>query len=259
MKEIRGIDVSKWQGEIDWKKVKESGIEFAMVRASYGIDGIDKFFKQNAENAYKHGINVGAYHYCYAVTNEQSIKEANHFLNIIKGYNINYPVVVDVEDKCQKQINKNNLTNIVLAFLKVIENAGYYSMLYANKSWLNSKIDINKIKNYDVWLAEWRQGNYTYEGNFGIWQYTDQGKVNGINGNVDMNISYKDYADIIMKKGLNNFKQQSNNNASPEWQISAFEELIKSGVIATPEYWKNKLKENITVGEVFGILRNIIK
>lgn len=198
----KGIDVSKWQGRIDWPKVKAAGIEFAMVRTSYGQRSLDEYGVANIKCAQDVGIDVGVYHYCYAKTVAAAKAEAVHLLRVIKPYKLTYPVVLDLEDPSQAGLGKQLLTDMVIVFLSAIEDAGYYAMLYANKHWLTNILDYDRLKRFDVWLAEWRE-KPTWSGNFGIWQYTDKGKVPGISGNVDLNIAYRDYPEIINAAGLN--------------------------------------------------------
>ena len=196
---IKGIDVSEWQGNIDWQKVKNAGIKFAMIRTSYGKRSLDKTYIANIEGAQAVGIDVGAYHYCYAKNIEDAKAEARHFINTIKPYTLSYPAVLDLEDPSQANLNKQLLTDMAIAFMEVVKDAGYFPMLYANKYWLETRFNYDRLKDYDVWLAQWAS-KPTWTGNFGIWQYTDKGKVNGISGNVDLDIAYKDYSSIINKK-----------------------------------------------------------
>lgn len=199
----KGIDVSKYQGVIDWPKVKAAGIEFVIIRASYGKDGLDKCFKDNIEGAHVAGLPCGAYHYCYAKTVEGAKVEAQHFINVIKGYKLEYPVVLDLEDKCQDGIDIKTLTDMAIAFLEVLEGAGYFAAIYANKSWFTSRLNMGRLKPYTVWLAQW--ADKPTIGGVGIWQYTSSGTVDGIGGRVDMDISYNDYQAIIKTKELNGF------------------------------------------------------
>lgn len=209
---IKGIDVSKWQGNIDWNKVKSDGIEFAILRSSYGRNttsfknkGIDEKFERNYKEAKRVGTPVGAYHYCYARNMKEMLEEAEFFLTMLKGKKFEYPIYLDIEDKNQSNINKKKLTNMVIAFCEKLEKAGFYVGIYANKYWLTTKLDYNKLKKYDIWLAEWTD-KPTWNGNFGLWQYSSKGSVRGISGNVDMNISYKDYS-VIKNKGFNGFSK----------------------------------------------------
>jgi GH25 family lysozyme M1 (1,4-beta-N-acetylmuramidase) len=204
MEPIKGIDVSKWQGDIDWAKVKAAGIQFAIIRTSFGTTGTDKYFKANVENAHAAGIPCGAYHYCYAKTVDESKAEAQHFLDVIKGYQFEYPVCLDLEDKCQDGISVSEYTDMAIAFLEELEQAGYYVAIYSGKARFMSRLDDSKLKPYTHWVAQWNK-ECTYPGTVGIWQYTSDGSVDGINGRVDMDISYNDYPSMIKGKGLNGF------------------------------------------------------
>lgn len=206
MESILGIDVSKWQSAIDWKKVKQSGIKFAMIRASYGTSQ-DSYFLSNAEGAQKVGIETGAYHYCYAKTVYEAIKEAEFFLSVIKGAKVTYPAVLDLEDKSLAGLDSSTLTAIALAFLDTIDSNGYYAMLYINLNWMNTKLNMDKLKKYAVWLADWTKTLGDVKNKIGIWQYTNKGKVDGITGAVDCDESFYDYSSIIQKAGLNHLKK----------------------------------------------------
>ena len=205
---IKGIDVSYAQGAVDWAAVKASGVEFAMIRASRGKVSdqkpmaVDTTFEYNITEAAKNGIHVGVYHYLYASTVSEAKKEAQFLLKTIAPYRIDYPVVLDVEEQYQANLGKKKLTNIIKAFLDEIKNAGYYAMLYSNKTWLTKYIDMSQISEYDVWLAQWNSVP-TYDGPFGMWQYSSKGIVSGIDGYVDLNISYKRYNVILKKEGWN--------------------------------------------------------
>lgn len=206
---IKGIDVSYAQGTIDWQAVKESGVKFAILRASRGSitnsskGSQDTTFEYNVTEATKAGIDVGVYHYLYAETVADAKKEAKFFIKTISPYKITYPVVLDVEEQSQANLGKSKITKIVKAFLDEVSNAGYYAMIYSNKTWLTTYLDMSQLSDYDVWLAQWNTVP-TYSGEFGIWQYSCKGLVSGIEGYVDMNLSYKNYAKIIRKGGYNN-------------------------------------------------------
>ncbi len=203
-KGLKGIDVSYAQAVIDWAKVKEDGVNFAFIRASRGYISSekpmaeDKYFRNNINGAVNNGIHVGVYHYLYASTVSQAKKEAQFFIKTIDNYKgkITYPVVLDIEEPYQAKLGKKTLTKIVKAFLDEVKAAGYYPMLYSNKTWLTDYIDMKQLSEYDVWLAQWNTVP-TYTGPFGIWQYSCKGVVKGIDGYVDLNISYKNYAKII--------------------------------------------------------------
>ena len=198
-----GIDVSEFQGVIDWAKVSQSGVKFAMIRASYGTSSVDPMFDENVTNASQNGVLVGAYHYCYATDTNSATAEANNFLSTIKNYKINYPIALDIEDESQQVLSKTLVTDIALTFLTTLANANYYSMIYSDVSWFLDVLDDSKLLGFDHWVADWGSEN-TYTGVTGIWQYNSSGTINGINDNVDLDYGYKDFYSIIQQKGLNN-------------------------------------------------------
>ena len=204
-----GIDVSTFQGIINWSQVKADGVRFAMIRSSYGWEDPDRQtdarFRENVEGAKQAGIPVGAYHYSYATNVEQAEKEAEFFLNIIAGSTFEYPVALDMEDASQRGLPRETLTDIAYTFLSRVEEAGYYVMLYANLDWLVNRLDMDRLSRFDVWLAQW-SSDPTYTGSFGIWQYTSNGRVNGISPQVDRDISYRDYPTLIREAGLNGLR-----------------------------------------------------
>lgn len=204
----KGIDVSAWQGVIDWAKVKAAGIQFAMLRGGYGRTAgqVDGKFERNYKNAKAVGMPIGVYHYSYATTAEQAKKEAEFCLSYLKGKQFEYPIAFDIEDASQRNLGKATITSITKAFCDTVAKAGYYVMIYSNLDWLRNRLDMNTLKAYDIWLAQWAS-KPTYSGSFGMWQYSDAGRVNGISGNVDMDIAYKDYLSIIKAAGLNGYKK----------------------------------------------------
>ena len=204
---LRGIDVSKWQGDIDWKKVSMSGIDFAMIRSSFGNMHTDEKLAENVAGCEKYGIPYGFYHYSYADSVKEARKEARYFLSVIKKYSPEYPIVLDIENDHFKSMSRKQVTNIILAFVKEIENAGYYVSIYSFAKFFNDYVDMSKIQNYDIWIACWgdeERLNSFYDGPYGMWQYSATGSVNGIAGEVDLDYAYKNYPDKIRKSGLNN-------------------------------------------------------
>lgn len=199
-----GIDVSKHQGEIDWTKVKTSGVKFAMIRCGYrgyteGGLNEDVQFLNNIKGAYKNGIKVGLYFYSSAINENEAIEEANFVLNLINKYGvgsyITYPIVIDVEDfegTRNYSLSVQERTNIVKKFCNTIKNAGYKPMVYSYTYFLEEKLYMDQLSNYDTWIADY-YGNTWYNRPYTIWQYTDKGNINGIQGNVDLNYSYKKY------------------------------------------------------------------
>lgn len=211
----KGVDVSYAQGDsIDWQKVADSGIDFAIIRAARGYISDEKpmaedvCFRRNIEEAQKYGIDVGVYFYSYASSVSEARAEAEFMVNVIKDYQIQYPVVYDVEEPHQEKIGAKKLTNMVEAFFEVLMENGYYPMLYSSKNWVENYLDKAVVDKYALWLAQWSD-EVTYDGGYYIWQYTYKGKVSGITtksdkSTVDMNISYKDWPTIFRKYHLNN-------------------------------------------------------
>lgn len=192
--EYRGIDVSKYQGDIDFKKVKNAGVQFAIVRIGYGqyTNQKDEKFDRNYDGFNSVGIPVGVYLYSYAKNVDDAKKEANVVLTWLNGRKLNLPVYYDIEDKSQVNLGKKTLTSMCEAFCDTIEKAGYWAGVYANKYFFTTYLDYKKLEEkYTIWVAQYSSTN-TYRGKYDMWQYTSSGKVNGISGNVDMNILYRD-------------------------------------------------------------------
>lgn len=228
MTQYRGIDISKWNSLINWKKVKADGVDFLMIREGYGKKNpnqIDKRFKENYNGAKAAGIPVGVYHYSYADSVADAKAEAEFCLENIKGMQLEYPVVFDLEDKEQLKLNNRQRTDIVKAFCETIENAGYYSMIYCNLNWYNNYLIKDELKQYDLWIAQWGVAKPSV--NCGIWQYSDCGKIDGINGNVDLNVSYKDYPSIMKSKGLNGFKAGASSKKEVIYKVKKGDNLSK--------------------------------
>lgn len=202
-----GVDVSKWQGSIDWNRVKKLA-DFAIIRAGYGKEPsqVDKCFHNNIKNAQANNVPVGVYWYSYARTVDEAVQEAKVLLNTIKGYKLEYPVVFDIEDSSQITLSKRVLTDICKAFCNEIEKAGYYAMIYTNCNWLKNHLYADELlSKYDLWLAQWNVKEPSY--NCGMWQTSDKGIIDGISGNVDLNTAFKDYPAIMKSKGLNGFSK----------------------------------------------------
>lgn len=199
--EMKVIDISKHNGNIDFAKVKASGIGGVIIRAGYGksVSQKDQKFEANYKDATAAGLHVGAYWYSYATTAEEAKEEANCFLQCISGKRYSLPVYLDIEE----QASQKNAAEIVKAFCETVESGGYFVGVYASKSYFESYVK-NAAKPYTLWVAQW--GNAcTYSGNYDMWQYSSTGSVPGISGNVDLDICYKDFPSIIHKAGLNGF------------------------------------------------------
>ena len=167
--EKKGIDISHHQGDIDFEKLK-GNIDFAMVRTSYGSFYEDRKYKQNIKGLEKINVPYGLYHFSYATDVETAKKEASSFINLIKNYNPTYPVVIDIEYSDRTaDVRKDTLVDIANVFCKMVEEAGYYAIIYANLDYFNNKLNSNVLDRYDKWLAQWTS-KPTYNKPFGIWQ-----------------------------------------------------------------------------------------
>lgn len=225
-----GIDVSKWQGTINWDSVKRDNIDFAIIREGWGKKSpsqVDKQFKSNYEGAKRVGINVGVYHYSYADSVSDARLEAEFCLENIKGMQFEYPICFDIEDKEQLKLNTRQRTEIVKAFCEEIEKAGYYAMVYCNLNWLNNYLYKDEIARYDLWLAQWNKDSPSVS--CGIWQKCENGRVSGINGNVDIDISYRDYPAIMRERGLNGFKSANNTQSEAPQRANNTIYMVKRG------------------------------
>ena len=194
-----GIDVSKWNGTIDWNAVKNSGVSYVIIRVGYrgssqGALIEDPKFKTNIKGATAAGIKVGVYFFTQAVDEVEAVQEASMVLDRISGYKISYPVFLDVEGSGGRgdAIDSATRTAVCKAFCNTIKNAGYTPGIYANKTWLSSKMDASALSAYKIWLAQYAK-TPTYTGRYDLWQYRSDGKVSGISGKVDLNISYLGY------------------------------------------------------------------
>ena len=215
---IKGIDVSKHQGIIDWKKVKASGVEFAIIRIGYGGSEPvkDERFEENYKNAKANGLKVGTYLYSYANSESDVEAEVKAILKWLDGKTFDLPFYLDVEDKkTQGKLSVNELTNYVYNICERIEKAGYFTGIYASKNWLETKLDMNKLNRFTVWLAQW-SSNPTYQGSYAMWQYTSDGSINGINGRVDMNYQLKELGGSLNITSDNENYKKSNEEIATE-------------------------------------------
>ncbi len=197
-----GIDVSRFQGKINWEKVKAAGIDFAIIRA--GLRGTtegklltDDFFEDNIEGATENGIDVGVYFYSQAVNKEEAEEEVQLILDLIEPYKVTYPVVIDVESAESDSARTADLTTddyelVVKTFCDMVSKAGYKPMIYGNVKSYTLLMDAIDIDDYDIWIAYYGTPLY-YPYHFNIWQYTSSGRVDGIDGDVDLNICITDY------------------------------------------------------------------
>lgn len=194
-----GIDVSKWNGSVDWNAVKNSGVSYVIIRCGYrgssqGALIDDPTFAANIKGATAAGLKVGVYFFTQAVDEVEAVEEASMVLDRIKGYKISYPIFLDVEPSGGRadSISADTRTAVCKAFCETIQNAGYTAGIYANKTWLTEKLKVSSLSAYKIWLAQYA-ATPNYTGRYDLWQYKSTGKVSGISGSVDMNISYLGY------------------------------------------------------------------
>ena len=216
--EKRGIDVSVHQGDIDWNIVKNN-VDFAIIRCGYGIDKVDKDDKKyyiNAKQCTQLKIPFGVYLYSYARSKEEAMSEARHVLRLVKEFKLEYPIYYDVESNLYIDQNSvETLTSMCETFCNAIEEAGYYVGIYSNLAMFQTKLSSPRIDKNDKWVAQWGQ-NITYQKPFGMWQYTSDGKINGIKGRVDLNIAYYDYPKLIRENKLNHLESNIEIPVVPE-------------------------------------------
>ncbi len=211
----QGIDVSKYQGSINWAAVAQSGVSYAFIKVGSTKSGIDPYFAANVTGAQAAGIRTGVYIYSYATTVEAAAQEASLVLQWIEPYNINFPIAFDIEDSTQKGLDANTCTAIANTFCSIVSQAGYTPILYTYTNFYKNHFTAGLA--YDKWIAQYSDHNDI--AGWAIWQYSSSGAVPGISGRVDMNIAAKDYTAFIPQVGLldlgagnvfffNNFRRQ---------------------------------------------------
>lgn len=217
---MNGIDVSKWNGVIDFEKVKSCGIDFVIIRSGFGISGIDPFFRRNYKEARNAGLHVGAYWYSYAKTRAELQNEISAFLNAIKSFQFEMPVYFDIEEKWVI----TNINYVIPTVCNALENAGYFAGYYTSAS-VNAYVSDENKKRYTSWIAHWGKKAGTYKP---LHQHSSNGKISGINGDVDLDYCTCDFPSIIKKKGLNNTSLPTNNK--PDVTIQDAINKINDGV-----------------------------
>ncbi len=195
-----GIDVSSFQKNVDWNKLKKEGVDFAFIRLGYRGYGeagklvIDSMFEKHAKQANENGIDIGIYFFSQAITKEEAIEEAKFVLKNIEDKNITYPICFDLEKIKYDSARTDNLTpeeitEIAIAFCEEIKKAGYTPLIYGNSKTFTTRMKLEMLNDYQKWYADYQtKPLYPYE--FLFWQYTEEGKINGIDGNVDFNLQF---------------------------------------------------------------------
>ena len=218
---MKGLDISSYQGGINFDAIKNAGINFLILRAGFTGWGTgtnynkDKSFEHFYNQSKSHNIPVGAYWYSCANTKEKGIAEANYmYENCLKGKKFEFPIYIDVEDTHWQKNNKTGVTEAIIGFCETLENKGYYVGIYSSYYWFNSVLDTDRLNDYDKWLACWCTNKPNLKWSYGLWQNSDNGIVAG--QKVDTNISYIDYPTIIKNKGLNGYSSQSEKKSNEE-------------------------------------------
>lgn len=202
---FKGIDVSGYQGKIDFKKVKESGVEFVIVKAGYSTSTVDTW-EINFANAKNSGMKVGAYWYSYAQSIEQGVEEAKAFIKALEGKQLDFPVYLDLEERSQFDKGKAFCTELVEAFCGELEKAGYYAGVYCSTYWYTNFVEESVREKRPAWIADYR-GKCYYTGTYGIWQY-DAAYVPGVQYDCDRDWGYVDYSVYIKENGLNGYPKK---------------------------------------------------
>jgi GH25 family lysozyme M1 (1,4-beta-N-acetylmuramidase) len=204
------IDVSKHNGNINWQAVKNDSLKIggAILRAGYGksVSQKDTCFEKNYSEARAAGLPIGAYRYSYAVTPEEAKLEAKAFLRVISGKQFSYPLYYDIEDAKQQKLSKAVCSDMVTAFCTLLEENGYFAGVYSYDSFFASNLEGDIPARFTAWAARVERIKPRYCKNHAMWQYSWQGRVDGIKGDVDLNECYKDFPGIITRKGLNRCK-----------------------------------------------------
>ena len=201
---LKGIDVCGWQGNIDFKKVKASGVDFVIVKAGYSTSTVDTW-ETNFANAKNNNLKVGAYWYSYAQSVEQGVEEAKAFIKALKGKQLDFPVYLDIEEKSQFDKGKGFCTQLVEAFCGELEKAGYYAGVYCSTYWFTNFVDKAVREKRPAWIADYRS-ECAYTGTYGIWQY-DAAEVPGVQYDCDRDWGYVDYSEYIKENGLNGYSK----------------------------------------------------
>lgn len=218
-----GIDVSRWQDEVDFSAVRADGVDFVILRIGYWDTKDVKFDKYYAD-ARKAGLDIGVYIYSYSESTDDAAFEAKNVLSWLDGRALEYPVYYDIEDDVQAHLTKEERTALCLEFARVITEAGYLPGVYASENWFNKYLVKDSLVHLPLWLAKWTKDATPSPDPgepYGLWQYTDSGKVDGIKYGVDMDVCYVDYPAYIKENGLNGYEKPALPNETPYTDIAA--------------------------------------
>lgn len=242
---MRGIDVSSHQGKIDWKTVKSSGIDFAIIRAGYGNSTVDKCFEYNITEALKVGLKVGVYWFCYALNEKEAREEADFCIATVKKYKLSFPIFYDLEYDTERYAKEHKVTftlvqrcSIIASFCSRVNELGYKAGIYTNLDYINYRLNLDYLREYPVWLATYNDDEEQSPLGEMLKQTTDSGKVAGIKGYVDMNVCYITFTD----------------NEPAEWSKEAVEWAVKNKILQGDENGDYKLREPCTTERFITLL-----
>lgn len=253
--EKKVVDISKFQGAVNFKKMKSDGVDGVIIRCGYTgygkakIKSVDSRWEANCKSARECGMPYGAYYYSCAVTPEEAEQEAKFVLKLLEGKTLEYPLFFDTEDnhdikiyspESQLSIGRERLTEVAKAFLETLNRNGVYCGIYASKSWLENQLDMFALSAYDVWVAQYAD-KLTYKGQYSMWQYTSKGSVDGIDGYVDMNRCYVDYPSRL-KSNTESFKKGDSSQA-----VLAYKMLL--AILKSLGLINQKVDDNSVFGE----------
>lgn len=208
----RGIDISAYNKDVDFSALKKAGIDYVILRVGTGYSGKDELFEQYYTAAKAAGLGVGCYYYTYAYSVADALGDAERVKEYIKGKTFEYPIYFDLEDDSQKRLDKQLLMDMCYAFCNSMIEAGYFPGIYCNLNWAENILHTEQLVTlFDVWLARYNEylPDAYYDDQFGMWQYTETGSIDGVTGKADLNYCYKNYPAIIQKYGFNGFDKEA--------------------------------------------------
>ena len=243
---LKVVDVSKWNGTINFGKVAKSGVYGVIIRAGHGTSE-DPLFLSNYINAKNAGLRVGAYWYTNCVNAKEAATEVQAFLTAIKDKTFELPTYMDIEEQPQIALPDKEITAVVNTFCTALEKAGYYAGIYSMDSFYARKSMQQLQKRYTAWVAKWSENTPRYCTAFDMWQYTNDAKIDGINTDVDVSYIYKDFEKIIKSKQLNGFKKQQTNSENTQYTLK----------IETPIESETKARMLVSILKTYGITAQI--
>lgn len=247
---VKGIDVSQWQGDINFERVKNAGYKFVIIRCNNWdnrVNGVvkDSCFEDNYRKAKAAGLDVGAYYFTWQCDADGARYDAELCKSFIKGKQFEYPVYFDLEWNKAFNRGASVCSSMVTAFCNSMEQAGYFAGLYISRSPLQNYIMSSVAQRYALWIAEYGS-QCRYNGSYGMWQYSSEGSVAGISGAVDLDECYVDYPSIIKAKGLNGFAKpaQSESKTEVKGDVNGDGKVNSADIVALAAHIQGKKKLN---------------